>query len=239
MNRFPYWLALAAALLCGDATRADELPAASPKGTELAPTAKAHASYGIGLQVGRSLQSSGFDAQLFDADQFVKGVLDSLAGKESALTDKQLEAAMMALDSAVNARRSQAGDKNKTDGEAFLAANAKKPGVKVLPSGLQYKVIKAGNGATPKKTDQVTTHYEGRLINGKVFDSSIARGEPATFPVGGVIKGWVEALQLMKVGDKWQLYIPSELAYGERGAGSDIGPNSVLIFDIELLDIPK
>jgi FKBP-type peptidyl-prolyl cis-trans isomerase FklB len=132
-----------------------------------------------------------------------------------------------------------AGDANKKEGEAFLAENKKKDGVKTLKSGLQYKIIKAGTGASPKAEDTVVTHYRGNLINGQVFDSSYTRGQPATFPVSGVIKGWTEALQKMKVGGKWQLFIPSDLAYGDHGAGQVIGPNAVLIFEIELLEIKK
>lgn len=125
----------------------------------------------------------------------------------------------------------------KADGEKFLAENAKKPGVTVLPSGLQYKILKDGTGASPTRKSSVTTHYRGTLINGKEFDSSIARNEPATFGVTQVIAGWTEALQLMKVGSKWELYLPSQLAYGPRGAGADIGPNEALIFQVELLAI--
>jgi FKBP-type peptidyl-prolyl cis-trans isomerase FklB len=128
-------------------------------------------------------------------------------------------------------------EKNKADGEKFLAENAKKEGVKVLPSGLQYKVITPGTGKSPKATDTVTTHYKGMLIDGTEFDSSYKRGEPATFPVSGVIPGWTEALQLMKEGAKWQLFLPSNLAYGERGAGRDIGPNATLIFEVELISV--
>ncbi len=131
------------------------------------------------------------------------------------------------------------GGKNLKEGEAFLAANAKKEAVTTLPSGLQYKVLKSGKGKSPKATDTVKVHYHGTLLDGTVFDSSVERGEPATFPVNGVIPGWVEALQIMKEGDKWQLTIPPKLAYGERGAGGKIGPNSVLVFDVELLSIEK
>ena len=131
------------------------------------------------------------------------------------------------------------GDKNKKEGEAFLAANKSKDGVKTLPSGLQYKVIKSGTGATPGPTDVVQAHYKGTLLDGTVFDSSYDRGKPETFPVNGVIPGWTEALQLMKVGDKWELFVPANLAYKETGAGSDIGPNAVLLFDVELLDVGK
>jgi FKBP-type peptidyl-prolyl cis-trans isomerase FklB len=131
------------------------------------------------------------------------------------------------------------GEKNKAEGEAFLAENKKKEGVKTLPSGLQYKVIKAGTGKKPKVTDTVTTHYRGTLMNGTEFDSSYRRGQPVSFQVNGVIPGWTEALQLMEEGAKWQLFIPSNLAYGERGAGRDIGPNATLVFEIELLSIEE
>ena len=135
------------------------------------------------------------------------------------------------------AKAKVAGDKNLKEGETFLAENAKKDGVKSTASGLQYKVLKSGSGATPKSSDEVKVHYHGKLIDGTVFDSSVDRGEPVTFPVTGVIPGWVEALQLMKVGDKWQIYLPSKLAYGAQGAGGKIGPNAVLVFDVELLGI--
>lgn len=129
------------------------------------------------------------------------------------------------------------GEKNKREGDVFLAENKKKPGVKTLPSGLQYKVLKEGTGRTPKKADTVVTHYRGTLLDGKEFDSSYRRGEPATFPLNHVSRGWTEALQLMKVGSKWELLVPAQLAYGENGAGSDIGPNATLIFEVELLGI--
>jgi FKBP-type peptidyl-prolyl cis-trans isomerase FklB len=128
-------------------------------------------------------------------------------------------------------------EKNRREGQTFLAKNKTRAGVKVRPSGLQYEVLRAGNGASPKATDTVKVHYEGTLLNGTVFDSSVKRKEPAVFPVNRVIPGWTEAMQMMKVGDKWRLFIPSELAYGARGAGHDIGPNAVLIFDVELLGI--
>jgi FKBP-type peptidyl-prolyl cis-trans isomerase FklB len=137
------------------------------------------------------------------------------------------------------ARQKELGEKNKKEGEAFLAENKKKEGVTTLPSGLQYKIMKEGDGQIPKSTDTVTVHYRGTLIDGTEFDSSYTRGQPATFPVKGVIAGFSEALQLMKVGSKWQLFIPSNLAYGERGAGDDIGPNASLIFDIELISIKE
>jgi FKBP-type peptidyl-prolyl cis-trans isomerase FklB len=137
------------------------------------------------------------------------------------------------------AQMKEAGDRNKKEGEKFIADNKKKEGVITTASGLQYKIITKGTGASPKATDTVSVHYKGTLIDGKEFDSSYRRGQPASFPVNGVIKGWTEALQLMKEGSKWQLFIPSELAYGDRGAGRDIGPNSTLIFDVELISIKK
>ena len=134
-------------------------------------------------------------------------------------------------------KQKKIGEKNKIDGEAFLAENKKKEGVKTLPSGLQYSIIKEGAGKMPKATDTVTVNYKGTLIDGTEFDSSYRRGQPVSFPVNGVIAGWTEALQLMKEGSKWQLFIPSELAYGEKGAGNTIGPNAVLIFEVELISI--
>ena len=157
------------------------------------------------------------------------------------MTDEEVRETLTALSVGLKekamAKRKEAGAASIKEGKEFLDANKKKEGVVTLPSGLQYKVIKAGTGAVPKATDTVKTHYRGTLISGTEFDSSYKRNEPAEFPVGGVIKGWTEALQLMKTGSKWQLYIPSELAYGENGAGADIPPNAVLTFDIELLEI--
>jgi FKBP-type peptidyl-prolyl cis-trans isomerase FklB len=171
----------------------------------------------------------------------LKGLGDGVKGAKPALTDEQLEACMVALQRQVQtrglAKAQAAAEKNKAEGEAFLAANKKKEGVKTTASGLQYKILKAGKGPSPKLTDKVTTHYHGTFIDGKVFDSSVERKEPATFPVNGVIGGWTEALQLMKVGDKWQLFVPSELAYKERGYPPDIAPNTTLIFEVELLGI--
>ena len=144
------------------------------------------------------------------------------------------------LTAKAEAKSKAEGEKNLKEGKAFLAANAKKDGVKTTATGLQYKVLKSGTGASPQKTDTVKVHYHGTLIDGTVFDSSVQRGEPITFPVSGVIPGWTEALQLMKVGDKWQLFIPSSLAYGELSPpGSKIGPNSTLLFEVELLGIEK
>lgn len=189
-------------------------------------------SYCLGLSIASNLISSG--VKTVNADAFNDAMSTVFAGKMPEITPDE---ANKILQDYFNKIQHEQGDAAKKAGEEFLAANKNQEGVITLPSGLQYKVLKNGTGAKPQKTDHVKCHYEGRLINGTVFDSSIRRGEPAEFPVNGVIAGWVEALQLMNTGSKWQLYIPSELAYGERGAGQAIGPNETLIFDVELLEI--
>jgi FKBP-type peptidyl-prolyl cis-trans isomerase len=195
-------------------------------------------SYTLGTDVAKSVKQIGVD---IDPEIFTKGVKDALAGTKSLMTEEEMKTVMTAFKQEMTAKQMEknqkAGEKNKKEGEAFLAENKKKAGIKTLPSGLQYKVMKEGTGKTPKKTDKVSCQYQGTLIDGSEFDSSYKRGTPATFPVDGVIPGWTEALQMMKVGSKWQLFIPSKLAYGDRGAGPIIGPNSVLIFTIELLSI--
>ncbi|MCJ7833279.1 MAG: FKBP-type peptidyl-prolyl cis-trans isomerase, partial [Deltaproteobacteria bacterium] len=172
---------------------------------------------------------------------FTKGFKDALSGAKPLLSEEEMRTVMTAFQKEISEKQAEKtkvlGEKNKKEGETFLAENKKKEGVKILTSGLQYKVVKEGTGKKPKATDKVTTHYQGTLIDGTEFDSSYKRGEPAAFPVNGVIPGWTEALQLMKVGSKWQLFVPSKLAYGERGAGPKIGPNAVLIFTVELLSI--
>jgi FKBP-type peptidyl-prolyl cis-trans isomerase FklB len=200
---------------------------------------KAKASYSIGIGIGKNIRNMTADV---DVDIIAKGIKDGIAGGKMLLTEEQIAAALQAYQQQLNVKMAEAakavGEKNKKEGEAFLAENKKKPGVVALPSGLQYKEIKAGTGKTPKASDTVSTHYKGTLIDGTEFDSSYKRGQPASFPVNGVIPGWTEALQKMKVGAKWQLFIPSELAYGENPQpGSPIGPNSVLLFDIELLGV--
>ncbi len=201
---------------------------------------KDKASYSIGINLGKQLAMTKEDINL---DQFISGVQDAFSGKESKLSNEEMQSAMTSFRESMQkkqlAKQEEQANKNKSEGEAFLAANKKKDGITTLESGLQYQVIKSGNGDSPKATDTVVTHYHGTLINGEVFDSSIDRGEPATFPVSGVIKGWTEALQKMKVGDKWKIFVPSDLAYGASGAGPKIGPNSTLVFDIELLEIKK
>jgi FKBP-type peptidyl-prolyl cis-trans isomerase FklB len=199
---------------------------------------KQKASYSLGIDIGRKLKAQAID---LDGDLVSRGIKDALGGK-SAMSDADMRTAMMTFQQELLAKQNAVAqvqaEKNKKEGEDFLAANKKKPGVVTLPSGLQYQVVKEGTGKTPKATDTVTTNYEGKLIDGTVFDSSYKRGEPASFPVNGVIKGWTEALQLMKAGSKWKLFIPSELAYGANPRpGGPIGPNAVLIFDIELLDV--
>jgi FKBP-type peptidyl-prolyl cis-trans isomerase FklB len=197
------------------------------------------ASYAVGTDIGSNFKRQDID---LDSKALAAGIADALAGK-TALTEAEIKEALndfrTELMAKMEAKQKGSADKNLKDGEAFLAANAKKEGVKTTASGLQYRVLKSGTGKTPKATDSVKVHYHGTLIDGAVFDSSVERGEPISFPVGGVIPGWTEALQLMKEGDKWQLVIPAKLAYGDRGAGGKIGPNSTLIFDVELLGIEK
>ncbi|MEN9573577.1 MAG: hypothetical protein RL514_1432 [Verrucomicrobiota bacterium] len=195
-------------------------------------------SYSIGLNIGRSMKTEGL---AINPDALAAAMKDVFSGAKPQLTDEEVQTVMQNFQKEMQAKqmksREEGLSKNKGAGEKFLADNKKKEGVKTTASGLQYKVIKDGTGKTPKASDTVKTHYRGTLLDGTEFDSSYKRGEPAEFPVGGVIKGWTEALLLMKEGAKWQLFIPSELAYGERGAGKDIGPNSTLIFDIELLSV--
>lgn len=195
---------------------------------------KDKASYSIGLNIGSNLKRQNVD---LNPDAMIAGMKDAMSGKKPLLNDQEVREAMMGLEKDMQQKQAAAAQKNAADGDKFLAENKSKPGVKTTASGLQYKVEKEGKGAQPKATDTVTVNYRGTLINGTEFDSSYKRGQPATFPVTGVIKGWTEALQLMKAGSKYQLFIPAGLGYGERGAGRDIGPNATLIFDVELLDV--
>lgn len=201
-------------------------------------TDKDRLSYSMGVATGTQMKRQSIEV---DADMFARGLKDVVSGGKLQMTDQEVQDALMKFQQEMAAKQAekhkQMAEKNKKEGEAFLAANKTKEGVKTLPSGLQYKIIKEGSGKSPKETDTVTTNYSGTLIDGTEFDSSLKRGEPATFQVKGVIKGWTEALQLMKEGAKWQLFIPSDLAYGERGAGATIGPNATLIFEVELLEI--
>ncbi len=212
-------------------------PVLAAENTQL-KSQKDKVSYAIGINVGNNLKQLPGD---IDRDILLKGFKDALSGAKPMLSEEEMRTVLAAFQKEMAAKQTEMmksqGDKNKKEGEAFLAENKKKEGVKTLASGLQYKVIKEGTGKAPKATDKVSTHYQGTLIDGTEFDSSYKRGEPATFPVNGVIPGWTEALQLMKVGSKWQLFVPSKLAYGEKGAGPLIGPNAVLIFTVELLAI--
>ncbi|AMM52333.1 membrane protein [Rufibacter sp. DG15C] len=195
-------------------------------------------SYIIGRDMAANFTKQGIT---IEADALSLGLQEALKGTPSQLSQEEIQSCMMQLQMQMQEKQQStagaSGEQNKKEGEAFLQENKSKSGVTTLPSGLQYEVIKSGSGKTPTKSSNVTTHYHGTLINGTVFDSSYERGEPATFPVNGVISGWTEALQLMKEGDKWRLYIPGDLAYGPRGAGGDIGPNTTLIFDVELLQV--
>jgi len=201
-------------------------------------TQKDKASYGIGMNIGRNLKRDAVDV---DADLVSKGLKDALSGGKTLMSDEEYRATMTALQKKLMDKQAEAAkklaEKNKKEGEAFLAGNGKKEGVVTLPSGLQYKVIKSGKGKTPQPTDTVETHYRGTLIDGTEFDSSYKRGQTVTFLVNGVIPGWTEALQKMKEGDKWELFVPASLAYGERGAGREIGPNAALIFEVELIAV--
>lgn len=202
-------------------------------------TAKDTTSYAVGQQIGKSLVDQGLD---LNVDQLLAGLRDMMAGKP-LLSDEALQAAMMKLQQETMARmqaeNAKKGEAAKAKGEAFLAENKKKAGVMTTPSGLQYKVVTEGKGKKPTKENTVKVHYTGTLIDGTVFDSSVKRGEPIEFPLGSVIAGWTEGVQLMSVGSKYTFYIPSDLAYGPNGAGGTIGPNETLIFEVELLDITK
>lgn len=195
-------------------------------------------SYCIGLDIGRNLKAQAIDVNV---EALAKGIRDKSSDAQPLLTDEEAKACLTAFSQRLAAKQEEemktAGDENLKKSEEFLAENKKKDGVVTLPSGLQYKVITMGTGAKPKATETVSVQYSGKLIDGTEFDSSYKRGQPATFPVNGVIKGWTEALQLMPIGSKWELYIPPDLAYGSQGAGKTIGPNQALIFEVELLDI--
>lgn len=192
--------------------------------------------YTIGHQIGQDLKRSGMPIEVNALSQAIK---DVLSGAKPAMTEAEMKTAMEALQAKQMKAQTEIGEKNKKAGEAFLEANKKKEGVVVLPSGMQYKVLTKGTGKKPTAKDTVSVNYRGTLIDGKEFDSSYTRGQPATFPVSGVIKGWQDLLPMMPVGSKWQVFIPADLAYGARGAGPDIGSNSTLVFDIELLEIKK
>jgi FKBP-type peptidyl-prolyl cis-trans isomerase FklB len=200
-------------------------------------------SYSVGYQFGQNLKTQRVD---INVDVLASGIKDGLSGKESLMNQEEIRATIAELQKRVMAGMEkdfkafkEKAERNLAEGKAFLEENKKKEGVKVLPSGLQYKVLKEGSGKMPTASDTVTVHYRGTLIDGMEFDSSYKRGQPATFSVNGVITGWTEALQLMKEGSKWQIFVPSELAYGEKGQPPRIFPNSVLIFEVELISIAK
>ena len=191
-------------------------------------------SYGIGVNIAENLKGQGLGD--LNVEAMAKGLQDILNDSELVISKEEVGPLLNEYMGQMQAKKAKEAAK---EGEEFLAINATKKGVVTLESGMQYEVLTSGSGATPGLNDKVTTHYTGTLIDGTVFDSSVERGQPASFPVSGVIKGWTEALQLMKEGDKWKLYIPYDLAYGDRGAGADIGPYSTLIFEIELISVDK
>jgi FKBP-type peptidyl-prolyl cis-trans isomerase FklB len=201
-------------------------------------TDKDKSSYALGLFIGKNLH---MDPTAVDSRILLRGLQDAMAGGKTLLTDDEMKDALTTLKAEMQKKQEEkmqaAGAPNQKEGEAFLAANKAKEGVVTLPSGLQYKILTQGSGPKPTLSDTVVCNYKGTLLNGTEFDSSYKRGQPASFAVGQVIKGWTEALQLMPVGSKWQLFIPAELAYGTRGAGPDIAPNATLIFEVELISI--
>lgn len=203
--------------------------------TDKYQTMEERVSYGIGRQMGDQLSSNPIAGLSIDA--VLAGLADSLNGVESAVSQADLHAAFSEMQQRLQAEEAEKAKVLAAEGEKFLAENAKRDEVQVTDSGLQFQVLAEGNGEKPTRSSTVRTHYHGTLIDGTVFDSSVQRGEPAEFPVGGVIAGWTEALQMMNVGSKWRLFVPYNLAYGERGAGGAIGPYTTLIFEVELLDI--
>ncbi|MFC0184170.1 FKBP-type peptidyl-prolyl cis-trans isomerase FklB [Pseudarcicella hirudinis] len=215
-------------------------PSAAIPGTLKLSSLNDSVSYGIGLLVAQNFKSQGMD---LNPDLLSKAISDVLKGGTPLLSDMVAQQTanryMMKVQEQKMAEQAKQFEPNKLAGEKFLAENAKKEGVVTLPSGLQYQILKAGDGPKPTANDKVKTHYHGTLIDGTVFDSSVQRGEPITFPVTGVIQGWVEALQLMPVGSKWKLFVPENLAYGIRGSGPTIKPYSALVFEVELLSIEK
>jgi FKBP-type peptidyl-prolyl cis-trans isomerase FkpA len=247
----PAALLFAAAAVAGaqQTAKPAQKPAAQPATPAAQPAAPAQqagkpesvqdrASYVIGYNLGRTLKQNDVNA---NSDLIVKGLRDGLAGGNGMLTDAEMQSTMQEFQKQVQAQQEAKqkviGEKNKTEGEAFLAKNKARPGVKTTASGLQYEVQKEGTGPSPKATDTVTVNYKGTLMDGSTFDSSYDRGQPATFVLNQVIPGWTEGVQLMKVGSKYKFYIPAALGYGDKGAGNTIGPNSPLIFEVELLSI--
>ena len=228
------YLALTLALCCVTGlTRAEDKKVLTDK--------KQKTSYSMGYNIGNAWKRQGIEANDVDLDVLLSGLRDATDGKESSVSEQENRELLTAFQGELRTRREEKrkelGEKNKTEAATFLAENKNKPGVKTLPDGLQYKVITEGSGPKPTTNDTVSVNYKGTLVDGTEFDSSYKRGQPAKFKVTQVIKGWTEALQMMSPGAKWQLFIPSELAYGERGSGMNIGPNATLIFEVELLSI--
>ena len=242
MNRINPSLLLALAALCFSACSKQAAPAATaatpaaatPAAGPVITSVDQKVSYGVGYNMGAGLARGG--SVQVDRAALIAGLDDGLAGSKTRVADTELEAAFSEMQQKVLAQRAAAADKALAAGNEYLAKNKAKPGVTTTASGLQYEVLKKGTGPKPKSTDTVRVHYHGTLIDGTVFDSSVQRGEPIEFAVTGVIQGWVEALQMMSVGDKWRITLPPAIAYGEQGKG-DIPPNAVLIFEVELLAI--
>lgn len=227
------------ALALVSSIRAQDKPADAKPAAALSPAElKDKVSCFIGTQIGKDFQRNGIELNL---EVFVQAIKDSLEKKQPKYADAELEAAMQQFQTQMVARQRADADaaagNNATEGDKFLAENGKREGVKTTASGLQYEVLKKSDGPKPTAADTVTVHYKGTLLSGKEFDSSYSRNEPTSFPLSGVIPGWTEGLQLMNVGSKFKFFIPSKLAYADRGAGNDIGPNATLIFEVELLSI--
>lgn len=232
--RFPLVMMVALALL---ATGCGATGGQAEKRPQL-KSVKDKVSYSIGLNIGTDFVAQGME---IDADLLALGIKDAVGRAEPLLSDEEMQEAIVAFQEEMLSRQeemmSELSAENLRAGQAFMAENADREGVISLPSGLQYRVVEQGEGVSPAVTDRVSVHYEGRLVDGTVFDSSLERGEPAVFPVAGVISGWTEALQLMSEGAKWEIFLPADLAYGERGAPPVIGPNAVLVFDVQLLKV--
>jgi FKBP-type peptidyl-prolyl cis-trans isomerase FklB len=238
MNTWKRACAMGLAVLAGTFLACDKI---DTKGSRELKTQKDKVSYGIGLDIGRSFKQQNLATQDIDLDKLRMGIQDAMGAGKPALSDSQLTETMMGFQKTMMARQDST---NKAKGEAnakaakeFLEKNGKEAGVVTTASGLQYKILTEGKGPKPDSSSTVTVHYVGTLLDGTEFDSSLKRGQPVSFPVGNVIKGWTEALQMMPVGSKWKLFIPPALGYGERGAGKQIGPNSALIFEVELISL--
>jgi FKBP-type peptidyl-prolyl cis-trans isomerase FklB len=238
MNTWNRACAMGLAVLAASFFACDKI---DTKGSRELKTQKDKVSYGIGLDIGRSFKQQNLAATDVDLDKLRMGITDALTGAKAAMSDSQLTETMMAFQKDMMARQDSTnkakGEENAKAAAAFMEKNGKDSGVVTTASGLQYKILTPGTGPKPDSSSTVTVHYVGTLLDGTEFDSSVKRGQPVAFPVGNVIKGWTEALQLMPVGSKWKLFVPPALGYGERGAGKQIGPNSALIFEVELISL--